>query len=190
MTSGSDNAPHLRFVYLSADGRSTSSGQAGDEARARRHRRGEERLLWFVKDGREFVVRDAAVLDEVERTWQRVGPLGDSQKDAGRVLFSAGADVGSNAANQGAVAARLAAAAIREAAARSDDARAQAAKDRETLQAEMARLKGEMDAVTSGLGADLGAAGARLRDAAESAAAEMVQLIERAVASGAAEAVS
>jgi beta-lactamase regulating signal transducer with metallopeptidase domain len=63
----------VRFVLLSEDGsRTTSAEERGDVERAERQRRNGQALLWFRKDGREYVIRDPEVLREVRALWTNV----------------------------------------------------------------------------------------------------------------------
>jgi bla regulator protein blaR1 len=63
---------HLRFVLLREDNQTTSSGSRDDERRARRYQRNGEPLLWFYRDGHEYVVRDPEVIRQVSDAWRRV----------------------------------------------------------------------------------------------------------------------
>ena len=48
----------VRFVFLSDETTTMSSGNRGDVERARSLRSGGEPILWFMRDGKEYVVRD------------------------------------------------------------------------------------------------------------------------------------
>ena len=66
------NTRGLAFVMMLEDDQQTSSGSSEDVARARRHRRNGEPLLWFRYDGREYVVRDPEVLGQARALWNDV----------------------------------------------------------------------------------------------------------------------
>ena len=60
-TRAAPNTRGLSFVMMLEDDQQTTSGSPEDVARARRHRKNGEPLLWFRYDGREYVVRDPEV---------------------------------------------------------------------------------------------------------------------------------
>jgi hypothetical protein len=69
------------MLYLRGD---SSVGWHGDHAdRVRALRRGDEPLLWFVRDGEEYVVRDRALLERVDRLYAPVMKLGREQGELG-----------------------------------------------------------------------------------------------------------
>ena len=60
----------LNFVlFLGAD-QQTVSGSPEDLRSAQRQRRGNESMLWFRLDGREFVIRDEEVLRQARAAWR------------------------------------------------------------------------------------------------------------------------
>ena len=89
----------LNYVVFVDDNRTTMSGSTADIDRARRHRRKGEHLMWFRQDGREYVVRDPRVIEQVVAIWKPVNELGNEQ---GRV----GSEQGALGARQGAIGAR------------------------------------------------------------------------------------
>jgi hypothetical protein len=209
----------LRFVYVRDDRTTTMSGTIDDVARARRYRRSGEPLLWFRHEGREYVVRDPNVLREVDALWEpvtrigaeqgrlgsRQGALGAEQGRYGARQGEIGAKQGVIGARQGVIGARQARLALRErdgasAAERHDVDRERAALEREMreLEREMATLGEEMRAVTpprevgdemAALGRRMEVLGAQMADASRTADAGMRRLVDRAIRSGAAEAV-
>jgi beta-lactamase regulating signal transducer with metallopeptidase domain/flagellar biosynthesis chaperone FliJ len=62
----------LNFVLLLEDDQQTMSGSAEDVARAKRHQRNGEPLLWFRLDGREYVIRDPELVRQARALWTRV----------------------------------------------------------------------------------------------------------------------
>ena len=164
----------LRFVLFREDGHTSMSGASEDVERARRHRRGDERLLWFRSEGREYVVRDPGVLRDVDELWEPVGRIGEEQgrigaqqgaigEEQGRIGMrqgEIGARQGVIGARQGLIGARLALLATREAAGAPASDRREIEREREQLEAESRRLAGEMEA----LGRRMREAGAPMRD--------------------------
>jgi beta-lactamase regulating signal transducer with metallopeptidase domain len=104
----------VRFVLLREDKQAAMSGSRDDERRARSYQRNGEPLLWFYRDGHEYVVRDRDVVRQVEDAWNRVMDSGldrdvsvMAQHVADSVLASnigdIGAIVGEQAGSIGAV---------------------------------------------------------------------------------------
>ncbi|HYW05858.1 MAG TPA: M56 family metallopeptidase [Longimicrobium sp.] len=151
----------LSFVLLRADGNSIMEGSTADAARARRQRRSSEPLLWFRYGGQEYVVRDAAVLREVEDLWQPVGEIGEAQGRIGEQQGAIGEEQGRLGAKQGEIGARqgtigerqgeiglrLAALALQEAGGASASERRVIERERGELEAEMRQLHGRMEAL-------------------------------------------
>jgi len=76
---GREKEPPLNYVIVLDDRRTTTSGSEKDVERARQLRKPGEQLIWFRAGGREYVVRDSAVLREVEALWKPVNEIGDRQ---------------------------------------------------------------------------------------------------------------
>jgi hypothetical protein len=91
----------LNYVVFVDQDRTTMSGSTADIERARRHRRGSERLLWFRHDGREYVVRDPRVVEQVIAIWHPVSELGNEQGRVGGEQGALGAKQGAIGAKQG-----------------------------------------------------------------------------------------
>ncbi len=104
----------LRFVYMS-DETTTMSGSSGDVARARRHRNGAEPILWFMQDGKEYVIRDPEVPNEIAGAWDRVSRLGAEQGEIGAKQGEIGARQGRLGARQGRIGAEQGAIGARQA---------------------------------------------------------------------------
>jgi bla regulator protein blaR1 len=62
----------LNFVLLLEDNQQTMSGSLADVARARRHQKNGEPLLWFRADGQEYVVRDRDLIAQARALWNDV----------------------------------------------------------------------------------------------------------------------
>lgn len=151
----------LQFVLFGEDGNSTMSGSTEDRERAERHRRPGERLLWFRYDGREYVVRDPAVLREVDELWEPVGRVGEEQgrigeqmgeigEAQGRVgsqMGEIGERMGQLGERMGVIGSRLAILATRELGELTESERRAIEREREQLDAESDRLDEQMDAL-------------------------------------------
>ena len=207
----------IRYVYMNDD-TTTMSGSTDDVARARRLRTGDEDLLWFVKDGKEYVVRDAAVLRELSGFWDAVRTVGAEQGKVGARQAEIGARqseigvrqarIGAEQANvgarQGDIGVRQATLAARQARRPTDAERADIDRQMRALDDDMRKLDLEMRALDDkmralqapmdalgenmdALGREMDALGRKMDEAQRKAEAEMRVLLERAVASGAAQ---
>ena len=59
----------LNFVLLLEDDQQTTYGLSADVARAKRYQRAGESLLWFQRDGREYVIRDPELVRQARALW-------------------------------------------------------------------------------------------------------------------------
>ena len=148
----------LRFVFFASSDQTTMSGRSGDVEKARRHRTGGDPLLWFVKDGREFIVREPSVLADLTGIWSAVTAVGAEQGAVGSRQAAIGArqaEVGSRqaaigaeqavvGARQASIGARQAAVTIQEMKATTDAERAALQRDRRALDDDMRALDDEM----------------------------------------------
>jgi beta-lactamase regulating signal transducer with metallopeptidase domain len=92
----------LNYVVFVDESRTTmSSGSTADIEHARRHRQGSERLMWFRHNGREYVVRDPRVVEQVIAIWHPVSELGNEQGRVGGEQGALGAKQGAIGAKQG-----------------------------------------------------------------------------------------
>jgi bla regulator protein BlaR1 len=91
----------LNYVLFLDDHNTNMSGSPADIDRARRFRRGGERLLWFRRNGVEYVVRDAQLIDQVLQIWKPVGELGDAQGELGTKQGALGTQQGVLGTQQG-----------------------------------------------------------------------------------------
>jgi beta-lactamase regulating signal transducer with metallopeptidase domain len=82
------------------------SGSRPDIDRARSFRTGNESLLWFRNASGEFVVRDPAILQQVEDIWKPVGELGAKQGQLGAQQGQLGSRMGEFGAKQGEIGAQ------------------------------------------------------------------------------------
>jgi hypothetical protein len=141
----------LNYVLFLDDHTTNTSGTRQDIEIARRYRRGAERLLWFRQNGREYVVRDPAVIEQVLDIWKpvnvigaqmgklggRQGELGARQGEIGERQGRIGAEQGAIGAQQGALGARQGELAAREISSRTDA-------ERRSIDAEHRRIDEEM----------------------------------------------
>jgi bla regulator protein blaR1 len=100
----------LNFVIFVSDDHTTMSGSTRDIERARRFKKPGEQMLWFREGGREYVVRDRAILLQVQSIWIPVHELGARQAKIGAEqakLGSKQAEIGAQQAEIGARQARL-----------------------------------------------------------------------------------
>jgi beta-lactamase regulating signal transducer with metallopeptidase domain len=175
----------VHFVYMH-DGATTMSGSAEDVARARRLRNGNEDLLWFLSDGKEYVVRDRDLLKELHAIWQPVSAIGDEQGKIGSEQAEIGvrqgeigarqAKIGAEQAEIGArqaeIGARQSALAVRQARRPTDAERAEIDRQMRILDDDMRKLDQEMraldqqmralDAPMGDLGDDMDALGRKM----------------------------
>ena len=140
----------LRFVFMS-DETTTMSGQSRDVERARSLRNRGEDLLWFFLDGKEYVVRDRGVLEQVQDLWgpvQRIGAeqgaIGAKQGEIGAQQGAVGARQGSIGAEQGAIGARQGEIGARQAQLASREARQLSERERRDIENERRELDRQM----------------------------------------------
>lgn len=82
------------MVLIEGDERKVYHGSSGDADRAERLRRGNESLVWFERDGREYVVRDPAVVRQVRESMQPVEELGEKMGEIGKEMGKLGGHQG------------------------------------------------------------------------------------------------
>ena len=126
------------FIYVRGGNSSvTMSGDLDDLERVRKALKPSERALWArMPDGKEYLVRDAATLDALERTWkpanelsEQMGKLGDEMGKLGEQQGKLGEQMGRLGARQGELGLKLVSA---------DD------KERAAIEREMRELDGKM----------------------------------------------
>lgn len=203
---GSDPArpsePELNYVYIHDGDHISMSGDTRDIERARRLRQGNEALLWFRDAGQEFVLRDAALLKQIDVLWKPVEELGDAQGKLGSQQGALGQQMGELGAQQGLIGTRQGALSLREASlsmrenrdSLSDDDRAQLARQRRELRHQMRALEKQMRAFERPmkelgdrmevLGREMEALGRKMEVASHKAEGELRGLLRRAVSSG------
>jgi bla regulator protein blaR1 len=210
----------LNYVLFIDGDRTTMSGSTRDIATARRYRRTGEPILWFRHGGREYVVRDQRILDQVTALWKPVnelggkqGELGGRQGELGAKQGEIGARQGELGAEQGALGARQGALGARQGAMAAWDRRPQTEADRRAFDEERRQIDLEMRALDAQmraldakmrevekpmqdlgrqmavLGKEMEVLGRQMEEEARKAETGMRALLDRAVSTGAAEAV-
>ena len=148
----------LNYVLFLDDHHTNMSGSMRDIDTARRYRRNTERMLWFRQAGKEYVVREPSVIDQVLNLWApvnvigdqqgkvggRQGELGARQGEIGERQGRIGAEQGMIGAKQGEIGARQGRLAAREVAARTDAERRSIDAERQRLDEEMRALDRQM----------------------------------------------
>jgi hypothetical protein len=154
-------------------------------------------MLWFERDGREWVTTDPALvararaaLAPMEELGRQMGRVGREQGAVGARLGRHGGELGRLGARQGALAARLATVSLREDLDDEDLVRARHEIRREMreLEIEMERVRDRMDADGDGgmerLGARMGELGRRMGELGRQAERTMRALGDEAVRTG------
>lgn len=95
------------MVLIDGDERKVYHGSSGDADRAERLRRGNESLVWFERDGREYVVRDPAVLRQIRQSMQPVEELGEKMGEIGKEMGKLGGHQGKWGAEHGVIGAEM-----------------------------------------------------------------------------------
>jgi hypothetical protein len=194
--------PELNYIYFQDDDRTSMSGDSRDIARAQRFRQGKETLLWFRDGGQEYVVRDPAVLKQVDATWRPVRELGEAQGKLGSQMGELGRQQGAYGAQQGVLGTRQGALAIREAAldmrssheqltpaetAAIDHQRSELRKQQKALGKEMRAFKKpmrELDEQMGTLSREMDGLSQKMDLASHKARADMRSAIRQAIANG------
>jgi len=138
-----DDADGFSWMLADGDGHVTMRSRTGVSRRLE----GPGPAFWFRDGGREYVVRDPALVAEVERAMAPLRELGEQMRAAGRDLGREGAALGRRGARMATLGARMARAqarlAEREARrGRAADARA----EMEALREQMDRMRADLEA--------------------------------------------
>ena len=201
------------WIYFTGD-HTMMDGSRNDRRRAEAQRKGNERLFWFARDGKEYVVRDAATLDAIDKLFAPQRDLADSQERIASAQAKRAEEQARFAEKQAAVAGRMAEVGARQAALGAEHARLAAemhrvderssqTKERELesrshdLEREMRKLEEEMRPFEESMRAmepemeKLGREMEQLAEQMEEHAArfgrELADLLTRSIASGAAQ---
>jgi beta-lactamase regulating signal transducer with metallopeptidase domain len=184
---GSDES----FVLFYGDRDSvTMSGSTGDVDRARRLRGSSKGdLLWFRRGGKEYVIRDSALLKQVEDLYKPVGELGARQGELGGRQGELGGRQGALGAKQGALGAELGAIAAGRARRGDADDRDLERREKEINRKmeELSRQMEELGRQQEALGKQQEELGRQQEAASARADKEVHELMDRAIRSGAAQ---
>ncbi|MDX2000543.1 MAG: M56 family metallopeptidase [Thermoanaerobaculia bacterium] len=198
-TGGDDDG--RSWVYLSDDNQTVMSGSYDEFKKVKKRFGGNGPIFYFSEGGKQYVIRDKALLAEIERLYEPVqklgaqqGELGAKQGELGGKQGEIGAQQGALGAKQGALGARIGELAARQSrGGESADLEA----EMEKLSAEMDRLSAEMDRLSEPMealgremeayGEQMEALGEQMDAASEKAEREMSALVKRALAQGLAE---
>ena len=144
----------LNYVLFTDGNEITMSGSSSDVEHARTVRRSTEPMLWFRFDGREYVVRDPALLRQVQTTWAGVMALGNDQGKLGAEQGALGArqgalggSQGEIGAEQGRIGARQAEIAARQAALAAREWTASTAAERDALTLSRRQIEQQLQAL-------------------------------------------
>ncbi len=213
-----DKDDDLQFVFFRDGDSVTMSGSTRDIERARRVRQSGEQLLWFRHAGREYVLRDPALLAQIQDIWEPVSRLGDEQGrvgtkqgelgtrqgEIGQKQGELGTEQGVLGARQGTLAARQGLLSAREARRLTEAERGEIDRERQAIEKEMRELDREMRTLGDKmraldgpmrdlgdemdiLGSEMDVLGRKMDEASNKAKSDMRALIEKSVASGAAQ---
>lgn len=206
----------LNYVLFLDEQRTMMSGSSADSSRAASFRKGKEQLLWFRRGGREYIVRDPALLREVAeiyRPLQEVGgdqakigskqaKIGGRQAEIGHQQAAVGRKQAEIGARQARIGSRQAASAARQAGRERVDTD-ELVRERGELELEMRQLEREMDELSgqmeafnepmdelskemNSLSEEMNVLSRKMEEVSARAAAQMSGLLDRAISSGAA----
>lgn len=186
------------FVFLFDGDTQVVGGTWLDAEQAEKLSAKGERLLWFRRDGKSYVVRDPATLRNVQEILEpqielgrKQGELGALQGRLGNEQHRLGALQGDLGGRQGDLGAKQAALASRSASGRNDQSLERRQRELGQEMGELGRKQAELGALQAELGrqqAELGRQqselGRQQQEAAEKAEKELGSLIDRAIQSG------
>ncbi len=164
------------YVFLYGDGSVTMSGSTDEIAKVKRLRgSANEDVLWFRRGGKEYVVRDAALLKQAKELSKAQGELGSRQGELGGRQGALGARQGALGAEMGTLA--------------SDRARRGDGDDRDLdrREKELSAKMEDLGRQQEELGRQQEALGRQQEELGRKAEKEMHALIDRAIQSGAAQ---
>jgi beta-lactamase regulating signal transducer with metallopeptidase domain len=185
-----DNDNGDSWIVLKGENNTIMNGSTRDIEKVRRLRKNGEDIFWFRRDGKAYVVRDAATLAQVERIWEPIGELGAKQGELGAQQGALGGRQGALGAKQGVLGAKQGALAA-ERARRGDEA------DEREIRKRQREIEDEMDELSDqmeDLGREMEKLGERMEDlgrqmeaASAKAEKEMQALMAQAIRSGVAQ---
>ena len=186
---GSNGNFEYAYVEPGPDGDEVVSGnyssQVDDIARDTRGP-----VLWFERDGEEYVVRSSSYTSRAHTALQPVMDLGREQGQLGAKQGKLGAEQGKYGARMGALGARMGEIATREAELRMDGRSTDdLGNEREQIRHEMEELRKAQEPLAQkqrDLGAQQRELGSKQRDASKKADGDMRRILDDAIHAGAA----
>lgn len=179
------------YVFLSGDGSITMSGSSDEVEKVKRlQASSKEGLLWFRRGGKEYVVRDAALLKQAKELFKAQSELGARQGELGGRQGALGARQGELGARQGSLGAEMGALGAARARRGSDAGDRDLDRREKELSARMDELGRQQEALgrqQEELGRQQEALGRQQEELGRKAEKEMHELMDRAVQNGAAE---
>lgn len=127
------------YILLLDDHSSMMNGSMSDMRKAKELQKGDEPLLYFRRNGKVYVIRDAATLQSAEELFRPQMELGAKQGELGAQQGELGGRQGALGAKQGALGAKQAALAVRRVRLEGDD------KDGSSLDREMEELNRQQE---------------------------------------------
>jgi bla regulator protein BlaR1 len=196
--------PDINYIYFRDADSITMAANTDDIDRVRKLRPDKEPMLWFREAGHEYVLRDPALLKQVETLWKPVRELGKAQGALGTKQGALGRQQGALGTKQGVLGTRQGTLGVREATldmrARNESLTpaqaAEIAQQRRELQKQQRALEAEMKALEKpmkdlgdqmdAIGRQMDAIGRQMDVASAKSTAEMRALMRQTIASGAA----
>ena len=191
------------WVMLTGESSANMSGSMGDLEKAKRLRgKSGEDILWFRHDGKEYVVRDAAVMKRAKEIFRpqmelgaKQGELGARQGALGAKQGALGARQGALGGKQGALGAQIAALSAEQSRSVKDDSQLEKRQrdldaqqeDLSRQQEELGRQQEELGRQQEALGRQQEELGRQQEAASAKAEKELHALMEQAVRSGSAQ---
>ncbi len=163
-----------------------------DLGRAESYRKGGGDLIWFERNGQEYVIRDAALIKAAQDAFQPVSELGEKQGALGAEQGKIGAKQGELGAKQGELGARIGALAAQQSELRHNDDEGSDALERQRdelgrQQDQLGRKQDELSRQQDALSRKQDDLSRRQEEASKAAERQLKKLMDEAVASGKAE---
>jgi bla regulator protein blaR1 len=188
------------YVLLRGDNHTTMSGDMRELERVKKLRQSPtDRLVWFRFDGREYVIRDPAMIAQAEATWKPVevlggemGKLGGKQGELGAKQGEVGAEMGKLGGRMGELGGELGELEARQPTTKAE--RKSIRKRKRAIEREMHDLEDQMQAMQGQmspyeapmleLGKQMEALGKKLEAASKKATIDFDAMLARAIANG------
>ncbi len=205
----------LNYVFFLDNDNTMMSGSSTDVTRARSLRKANEKMMWFRRDGHEYVIRDPGLLQQVEEVYRPLQEIGGEQAKIGAKQAEIGgrqAEIGSKqaevgrkqaeiGAKQARIGSRQAALAARQGKEKPDrdeleSEHRQLELEMQQLGRKMQELSAQMNTFNSPMGElskemnsrseEMNVLSRKMEEASAKAQAQMSGLLDRAISSGAA----